>query len=82
MTQSLCWDCKKAVTCECSWADNFTPVEGWKAVPTVKKPYKGRPMKSFLVYECPEFERDATDGGLKRLGDAGEVVIKLCRKRK
>ena len=55
---TLCWDCDKAGG-RCSWSHSFTPVEGWKAVPT--KVYIGGEKKdkwidSFDVYECPEFE--------------------------
>lgn len=28
---SLCWDCANACTRGCSWADTFTPVDGWIA---------------------------------------------------
>lgn len=64
--KTICWDCKKA-TGGCSWADRLQPVEGWKAEPTEKASFRGEPLKSFLVKECPEFKRDAMNGGLKRL---------------
>lgn len=57
---TLCWDCEKACG-RCSWSKNFTPVEGWKAIPTkISCGYKlgGIPhiVDSFIVCECPEFE--------------------------
>lgn len=58
---TLCWNCEKACG-RCSWSKNFTPVEGWKAVPTkIACGYKYGGVKphivdSFDVYECPEFE--------------------------
>ena len=60
---TLCWGCEKAGG-KCSWSKNFTPVEGWKAVPTKVFQYtsgeKGKQYRyytdSYDVYECPEFE--------------------------
>lgn len=56
-----CWDCAKA-TGGCSWSQEYVPVEGWEAIPTRKKTFD-----SFLILDCPEFERDAILGGLKRV---------------
>ena len=53
---TLCWQCEKAGG-KCSWSKDFTPVEGWKAVPTkVKAAERKGYIDSFDVYECPEFE--------------------------
>ena len=55
---TLCWECEKACG-RCSWSKNFTPVEGWKAVPTkvyIGGESKNKYIDSFDVYECPEFE--------------------------
>lgn len=60
---TLCWDCAKAAHDGCSWAESLKPVEGWEAVPTVKQQFRGEPLHSFLVISCPEFERDAYNGG-------------------
>ena len=49
---SLCWDCKHATTNGCSWAKSFTPVDGWKAIPSV-----AGESDSYLVLECPKFEK-------------------------
>ena len=64
--QTLCWECAKA-TGRCSWSDEFIPVEGWNAKPTKKRVYGGGEFESYLVIECPEFERDAYNNGLKRM---------------
>lgn len=64
-TPTLCWDCKKYVD-GCSWARAGKPVEGWEAIPTVKKQMHLEPLNSFLVLKCPGFERDGCDGGQKR----------------
>lgn len=61
--RTLCWDCEKACG-RCSWSKNFTPVEGWNAIPTkwlssttrAKRSIKKYYVDSFDVYECPEFE--------------------------
>ncbi len=60
---TLCWECEKAGG-KCSWSRSFTPVDGWKAIPTKilnqsENEEKGRQASytdSFDVYECPEFE--------------------------
>lgn len=57
--ETLCWTCKKA-TGGCSWSKSFTPIEGWKAIPTKVKindrSRRGDETDSFDIYECPEFE--------------------------
>ena len=56
---TLCWECAKAGGL-CSWSKNFTPVDGWTAVPTkiVASQYgdKSNTIDSYDVYACPEFE--------------------------
>lgn len=59
---TLCWKCAKACG-ECSWSDgSFTPVDGWKATPTIIKANHGRgfmqDVESFIVKACPLFEDD------------------------
>ena len=83
--KTICWDCAKYCGL-CSWSKDAVPVEGWNAVPTVKKPYHGEPLESFLVLNCPEFQRDAWDGGLKRLVHCRDCVHYnmddcLCKKQ-
>lgn len=69
-TFQLCWDCKKALG-GCPWSDSFKPVEGWGATKVNKSGAK--PYDTYSIYSCPEFERDAYDGGQKR----EKRVIKL-----
>lgn len=62
--ETLCWDCQNAIS-GCSWARNFTPVEGWTAVPTEIEPFgtSTKPTKSFCVLNCPLFIKDEKRGG-------------------
>lgn len=63
MDWSLCWDCRNATRpMVCSWARDFTPVKGWKATPTRIGNYC--PYESYLVRECPLFQRGSYKGGL------------------
>lgn len=56
--QTLCWNCKRAIG-NCSWSDGtFTPVEGWKATPTVIYTDDKREVESFHVYYCPLYQPD------------------------
>lgn len=60
---SLCWDCANA-TGFCDWSRSNLPIEGWTAVKTgLNSSLKDG---SYIVVECPEFERDAIRGGLVR----------------
>ena len=65
---SLCWDCANSTKGGCSWSAEFKPVEGWVAKPMKKETQYGD-GKSYLVYSCPLFDRDAFGGGTKRLTD-------------
>ena len=56
---SLCWDCANAIG-TCSWSDRLEPVDGWHA----ERSEKG---DTWNVIDCPEFDRDARNGGTKRL---------------
>ena len=57
-TETLCWSCSKAVK-GCSWSSSFTPVEGWEAEPAVIKNVNGgKPIDSYNVIRCPEYEAD------------------------
>ena len=53
---TLCWECQKA-TGMCSWSKSLTPVKGWTA-DDGKMNIDGRPVESYFVHACPEFERD------------------------
>ena len=69
---TICWDCKNACG-GCSWSSSLIPVKGWTAIPT-----HNCSQSSYLVTECPEFERDALNGGLKRYRKDGVI----CRTEK
>ena len=66
MRSTLCWDCSKA-TGGCRWADEFKPVRNWDARKIERKDHSDRPMYTYLVLDCPEFDRDACGFGQKRL---------------
>lgn len=57
--ETLCWDCAKNGGL-CSWSKNFTPVEGWEAIPTkiqARGAYNGyAEIDSYKVINCPQFE--------------------------
>lgn len=60
--ETLCWDCKKATGGgDCPWANEFKPVEEWKATPTIVKvtsQAKSRAAQlqdSYIVRKCPLF---------------------------
>jgi hypothetical protein len=57
--ETLCWECAKNGGL-CSWSENFTPVEGWEAVPTkiqaIGHANGEEYIDSFRVISCPEFE--------------------------
>ncbi len=57
--ETLCWTCKNAVL-GCSWSKNFTPVEGWEAVPTKVRGNLELDewLDSYLVISCPKYIED------------------------
>ena len=58
---SLCWDCRRA-TGFCAWSARLKPVKGW----TAEKVKVGTPLETYMVQECPLFERDAILGGQRK----------------
>ena len=64
---TLCWDCANA-TGGCDWADRLEPVEGWDAIQTKKN----SALESYLVLNCPLFERDAYACGARRCKEGKE----------
>lgn len=50
----LCYKCKNA-TGGCPWSDNFLPVKGWDAEPTVIKDSIIGDIPSFKIKHCPQF---------------------------
>ena len=62
--RTLCWDCAKAMG-GCSWSNHWDhePVPGWKAEKVELKVERGVFIESYVVIDCPEFDRDACMGG-------------------
>lgn len=56
---TLCWKCKNACG-NCSWSKFGVPMKGWVAKETKIKGYLGK-IKSYIVYDCPEYEFDGKD---------------------
>ena len=56
---TLCWDCKNSTNNGCEWIRSFKPVEGWNAVPSaiLVGGANDKYTDSYLVLECPKFER-------------------------
>ena len=56
---TLCWDCKNSTNNGCEWSMSFKPVEGWNAVPSaiLVGGANDKYTDSYLVLECPKFER-------------------------
>lgn len=70
-----CFTCQNATgKTACSWAKNFTPVEGWTAEESVISPGYAFEEKSYLVYACPLYRRG--DGDLEwGSGDYRRLLI-------
>lgn len=69
---TLCWDCANALG-GCSWASpEHVPVRGWIAARyDMRTMYGGMEhlYESYIVIQCPEFDRDAWMAGSRRLED-------------
>lgn len=67
-TDTLCWDCQKALNGGCSWSnpEQQKPVNGWTAKET---------STGFCVSECPEFVRGTYGSGMYRTAD--DYIIAL-----
>lgn len=76
---TICWDCKKAC-CGCSWSAEFKPVKGWVATPAKIKSIQGQYQGSFIVHECPQFERDATGFGMKWTKKPNTIIRRNYKK--
>lgn len=62
-----CWNCANATRPDkCPWVESFTPVPGWTATPTRLMTESPQPYDSYLITDCPLFERDAYRGGQKK----------------
>ena len=65
---TLCWDCANACG-DCSWSDYNVrrPVRGWDAIRRDLTKKDGENVESYIVLHCPEFIRDAENGGQRRV---------------
>ena len=76
MTMQPCWTCTKYAG-DCLWSRKFEPIPGWDAVPAVKAggAHAGhsRPIHTYDIRYCPEYEDDGTGGVPMRSGDWEEV---------
>ena len=61
ISSTLCWDCGNAIG-NCRWSSYGKPVLGWTAEKVQKS--SAKPFESYIVIKCPEFKRDAWNGGL------------------
>ena len=65
-TPTLCWTCRNAVPkmvngkyiCGCSWSVRLEPVKGWTEEKDVKEANSPKPIKTWKVIDCPEYESD------------------------
>ena len=69
---SLCWDCANSTEWGCSWAQEFTPVDGWDAV---------EQKNGYMVIRCPEFDRNSYGFGLYRTQEEFLKVYKRMMER-
>lgn len=80
--RTICWNCSKACGgCDWSGCDHM-PITGWKAEKTQIKLHCESSRKniiytdSYVVLECPLFDRDATEYGLKWTNKKNNVARK------
>ena len=68
-----CMNCRNACgKTACSWATDFTPVEGWIAEPTVLSEKYSYTQPSYCVLWCPQYSRGHSeveygDGDIRNL---------------
>lgn len=70
-TDTLCWDCKKAMVGGCSWSDpeRQKAVDGWEAV---------KHGESYVVHACPEFVRETYGCGRYRTVDDYILALEIA----
>ena len=54
---NICWDCQRACG-GCSWSEDFIPVPGWTAEPSIIKQSPGVDIHSYHIAACPLFVPD------------------------
>lgn len=53
---TICWDCANATNGNlCPWVKDYTPVEGWDAIPKRIK-FNDAITDSYIVIACPNFK--------------------------
>ena len=70
---TLCWICQHARADRCTWFIDYTPVDGWDAIPTLLNVHDGysiRQEPSFIVRSCPRFTPDAARSNVVKLNGA------------
>lgn len=67
----LCWNCKKARDCSCSWSAMLKPVKGWDAVPINNE---GEHRVSYAIFGCPLFEA-IKEGKVKQCQYCGKEFV-------
>lgn len=69
-TDTICWDCAKAMRGGCCWSDPelTVPVEGWTASKT---------SMGYVVHACPEFERCGYGCGRYRTADDYILALEI-----
>ena len=65
---TLCLHCTNACNRGCSWSDDFTPVEGWKADYNEK-------LDSFYVISCPKFSEETEENKNRNLDTEGCLLL-------
>lgn len=56
-----CWTCKNYAG-GCSWSrKGAEPVDGWYAIPTVRMQGSNKPLYTYMIISCPEYEADGTE---------------------
>jgi len=70
-TDTICWDCKNAMSGGCSWADPEVaePVAGWVATKT---------KDSYIVHACPKFDRCGYGCGRYRTADDYILALEIA----
>lgn len=79
-SKTLCWDCSKAIKSGCSWSAEFIPVPGWTATKTKLKLKQND--SSYIVHECPEFDRDMWGYGRYRTEEEEIEAITKSNERR
>ena len=69
--ETLCLFCANSCDSGCSWSENLTPVKGWKA-------HRNSNLRTWVVDECPQFERDIRENTRLIRKDAKDISFDGC----